>query len=129
MRKIKFRLYNPTTKEMENIKSINFDTKTNEAFLTKNNRINRAGKLSAFFPIMQFTGLKDSKGTEIYEGDIVEFKGVLFVVSYNENEAHYALQTMRCGKLKNDSILTSFIASIGEVVGNIHQNSELLKWK
>lgn len=33
---------------------------------------------------MQFTGLQDSKGVDIYEGDRVEYEGEQFTVSYSD---------------------------------------------
>lgn len=70
---------------------------------------------------MQYTGLKDKKGVEIYEGDIVNsnyFKNASVVFwrygwHFNAGkDNHYSFNTAS----------HSF-----EVIGNIHENPELLK--
>lgn len=76
---------------------------------------------------MQFTGLKDREGREIYEGDILKYDlaGDLEIpdssVSYTE-EVHFV-----DGGFELDNCPLSLGAGIGEVIGNIYQNPELLK--
>ena len=79
------------------------------------------------FAVNQFTGLKDSKGTEIYENDIVEFEGGVFLVAHDDEDACYVLQTMRRGELKNDRNLNGHAASVCKIIGNIYENPELLE--
>lgn len=86
----------------------------------------------------QFTGLTDMNGKKIFEGDIVSTKYKLgrghyyvFEVYYNENLCHFALTINRGSYTKNKQYdwlqLTSLKANKVEVIGNIHDNAELLK--
>jgi uncharacterized phage protein (TIGR01671 family) len=64
--------------------------------------------------LMQFTGLKDRNGREIYEGDIVRMSGeVLVEVRW---QPRGAWNIMRSGSYP-----------IYEIIGNIYENPELLK--
>lgn len=80
--------------------------------------------------LMQFTGLKDKNGKEIYEGDIlyndfnakgiVKFINGMFVV-------YFVYEESVCSK-DNDKMTTRLISvnSITRIIGNIHENPELL---
>ncbi len=76
------------------------------------------------FVLMQFTGLKDKNGKEIYEGDIVgiENDGVVITTCVFE-EAHFALMDKAGGYWTRQLFHQQERL---EVIGNIHENPELL---
>jgi uncharacterized phage protein (TIGR01671 family) len=81
--------------------------------------------------IMQYTGLKDKNGQEIYEGDITIDKfNDMGIIKWEESWACFY-----CEPLKNKNEIQT-LATINiqheeyynwEVIGNIYENSELLK--
>ena len=86
--------------------------------------------------LMQYTGLQDKNGKEIYEGDIVncEKRGPAFYhskVIYNAINARYEVVAMGCPfPLRLEPSLDEDISIGGidyEVIGNIYENANLLK--
>ena len=75
--------------------------------------------------LMQFTGLLDKNGKEIYEGDILKFyfgsKWERDQVQYDDKYAHYSLK-------ESNITLNFFIENEDtlEVIGNIYENPELI---
>lgn len=121
MREIKFRIWNRKAKQIQyptppwsanegDLKEIYFDW-----------NIWDADKLQQ--DLMQFTGLKDKNEKEIFEGDIVKRinAGYIYTVEYSLEYAAYILRD-----LDNDIVFLSDFNNI-EVIGNIFENSELLK--
>jgi len=71
--------------------------------------------------LMQFTGLQDVNGTDIYEGDIVSS-------DYYYPEPEFAAITFSEGKFVADSAeQDAYLYGNLVVVGNIHENPELLE--
>lgn len=101
-RPIKFRVWDSQIKEMLPWEDVLREFELGELF-----------EGSGPYSYMQFTGLRDKNGKEIYEGDIVAWgkDGSKSVVQWDNDE---------CGFRPYVNITT-------EVIGNIHENSNLLK--
>ena len=74
--------------------------------------------------IMQYTRLKDKKGKEIYEGDIVTLHNSKYKVIFNTEGARFVL---RNDEFELEIPFTNHNNERIEIVGNIYENPELLK--
>lgn len=72
--------------------------------------------------VMQYTGLKDKNGKEIYEGDLIRFPEPITVIGmklvYQVKFTNYYFEPFNI--LLSDNALC-------EIIGNIYENPELLK--
>lgn len=76
------------------------------------------------YKLMEYTGLHDVNGTEIYEGDIVRhfFNGQFFV-----DEVTFKRATFILGQYHLGYAVDGEMAGKAEVIGNTYENPELLK--
>ena len=112
MDRIKFRAWEKNLKEMIEVYNIDFVSKM----------INRDIAFRFFdkVELMQYTGLKDRNGKEIYEGDIVRyFKDELGIVKFVAGS--FIIDGNTCYE--------SFLELGGKIaiVGNIYENPDLLE--
>lgn len=73
----------------------------------------------------QFTGLKDSKGTEIYENDIVKIDGDVHIVTWGYVD--YGVGFKLSDEPGGTGTWLSDWEGECEVIGNVHDNPDLLK--
>lgn len=127
MREIKFRSWTAWNKKMRyDIHKISFappETPLNgKAILVEFEEPNYAQGLGTDLTLMQYTGLKDKNGKEIYEGDVLKnyanvngeviFVDGAFMFSWDEQEEVLTLYEIKMQRL--------------EIIGNIYENPELI---
>nr|DAS16414.1 MAG TPA: YopX protein [Caudoviricetes sp.] len=136
MREIKVRAWHKSYKQMCEVESLRFDGNgVYAAVLIDEPFYDRKLVEADEIVIEQFTGLKDINGREIYEGDIVKYyphhRGVPYRVYWADRSAKFLIgRDGVIGQSFSDimhNLNTGRIAL--EVVGNIHENPELLEEK
>ena len=123
MRSINFRAWDNENNQMLDVQEINFE----DCFYGGEMQIKTTMYNDYFdcreMPLMQYTGLHDKNGKEIYEGDIVKSFFVDTDEAGNEIYKYYIME------VKYDEILCSYKIDKFmnlEVIGNIYENKELL---
>lgn len=82
------------------------------------------------YEVMQFTGLLDKNGKEIYEGDVIDFeyRSGLWEVKFGEQEISH--DWIGIGFfLSQENNVNGIYNKCGEVIGNIYENPNLLQEK
>ena len=128
MYEIKFRAWDNLEKRMRKVVSLHWqgDKLVSARLEGENEPIPIEGRLV----IEQSTGLKDRNSTEIYEGDIIQAPEYIGIIFYDEEYAYFKLKTSW-----SDHCFIALIQQLEiemddlEVVGNIHENHELLEEK
>jgi len=119
MREIKFRAWDTEINKM--VYPVTFSVIDNNLRPLK---LNTDGNSSyKFFPLMQYTGLKDKNGKEIFEGDEINVDGYIS----QEGNRHYVefYKGAFGSNVYSDFELLSKYKNI-EIIGNIYENPELI---
>lgn len=139
MREIKFRLWNNAGKKSKifyDVDQVFECLKQQSLFNDENHRFNKLGynHIVEGSSFMQYTGLKDKNGKEIYEGDIVKINGAdrIYYIRWFDDmcfafadiRSDYVNTFYECYNTHNNGFPCDTHI---EVIGNIYENPELIK--
>ena len=129
MREIKFRAWLKEEKEMVKVETMDFTDKSIQ-YLKKSEIINAyilRRESDDDVELMQYTGLKDKNGKEIYEGDILFFRdeNMKYIVVWQD--AAFIIKSIEIRKYSEKMCWLDDTEICCEIVGNIYENKKLLE--
>nr|DAO32261.1 MAG TPA: YopX protein [Caudoviricetes sp.] len=124
----KFRAWMKSLKWMCDVTNISFDSKFVD--ICQQGDTERYTEMSVEFDevkLMQSTGLVDKNGKEIFEGDILDYKGRKALVRWHGSYASFIYRFVDELQKRNAEWNPLYLAYLKcEVIGNIYENKELL---
>ena len=123
MREIKFRAWLKPSKQMARVTGIDLERSGTFRVLTPDNQIIWFGGENSNAIVMQFTGLTDKNGKEIYEGDILVTRKFAPV---EVSKGNFFVNWGDWPDWSWDEMVSDHMRRI-EIIGNIYENPELLE--
>lgn len=137
MQEIKFKVWDKKHKKMSLVDAIDFE---HDEIYGKNGRERYTPKPFKDIELMQYTGLKDKNGVEIYEGDILlstaseneedykKWRVSYFDGGYIANYKHIPMDKRKRSINEIELLCNDNIAFYGfEILGNIFENPGLME--
>ena len=122
MREIKFRAWDKVEKKMFIPARLSFKDELYQEFY--NDSCGGNEHPFSYINLMQYTGLKDKNGKEIYEGDVVRYKA--FEIWY-ARKVYFDTELCQFGLHSSNFLFHNQFSDNLEIIGNIYENPELLK--
>lgn len=125
----KFRAWMKSLKWMCDVTNISFDSKFVD--ICQQGDTERYTEMSVEFDeitLMQSTGLKDKNDKEIFEGDILDYKGRKALVRWHGSYASFIYRFVDELQKRKTEWKPLYLAYMKcEIIGNIYENPELLE--
>lgn len=129
--KPRYRAWMKSLKWMCDVTNISFDSKFVD--ICQQGDTERYTEMSVEFDeitLMQSTGLFDRNGKEIFEGDILDYRGRKALVRWHGSYASFIYRFVDELQNRNTEWKPLYLAYMKcEIIGNIYENPELLEDK
>lgn len=129
-REIKFRAYSSHNHKMYPVSDIEWDA-DGRMWVTADDGKNGIELIDDEAHLMQYTGLKDKNGREIYEGDIVKMHQVVLSpddkIGWVEYTAQYGYSIRFASRRCRQSDWANDEGAKYEIIGNIFEDKQLLE--
>jgi len=99
-------------------------------YVSKNTFICENGRYYEVIPetVGQCVCIKDKNGTMIFEGDVVRYEDIVFRIGWNKFRCRFeGINKYDCGESLCQFTFNANVS--GEVIGNVHDNPELMEVK